>query len=65
MTLCATRIDPHGNVLDSPSLVLPLKGKAIPFWNGSEFVVVAANGYVRITAEGELLDSSPTLPPRC
>lgn len=54
--VCAARIDSRGTVLDSPSLVLPLKGKAIPFWNGHEFVVVAAEEYVRISASGELLD---------
>lgn len=54
--VCAARIDSRGTVLDSPSLVLPLKGKSIPFWNGHEFVVVAAEEYVRISASGELLD---------
>jgi hypothetical protein len=54
--VCAARVDSRGTVLDSPSLVLPLKGKAIPFWNGREFVVVAAEEYVRISASGELLD---------
>jgi len=52
----ATLVDASGNVLHSPSLVLPLQGTAIPFWNGREYVVITAAGYVRISAAGELLD---------
>jgi len=55
----AARVDAAGNVLDSPNLVLPLQGKVIPFWNGREFVVVSQDNYVRISAQGELLDPTP------
>lgn len=55
----ATRIDAHGKVLDSPNLILPLRGNCLPFWNGKEYVVVSKDGYVRLSRNGELLDAEP------
>jgi len=55
----ATRVDAQGNVLDSPNLVLPLRGYCLPFWNGTEYVVVSTDGYIRISRTGELLDAAP------
>jgi len=58
----ATRVDAHGDVLDSPNLILPLRGNCLPFWNGKEYVVVSADGYIRISRNGELLDAAPHPP---
>ena len=58
LAVVAARVDGRGNVLDVPNLVLPLQayGTAFPFWNGHEYVVVTSGQYVRVSAEGELLD---------